>query len=331
MDLIYGRWRSQILYAGVKVGVFEAIGCQPKTSAAIAHELDLDPALLYRLLRALASLGLAKELPDQNFANSQAGELLRSDHPLSLRGLALLVEGPEHYAIWRHLPAILHDGVQNGFIREYGLPAFDYAALEPSYSAAFDAGMSGHSRVQTAWTLEALHPYDFSQFSTICDVGGGQGYLLSHLLMRYPNLKGTVLERSSVIAGKDALWAEKFGVGDRCLYVAGDMFADVPPADAYFMKMILHDWNDEECQQILRVLHRRAAGNGRVFIVEYVIPGVDTPHFSKLFDIHMMVWGTGRERTTHEYAMILDKSGWRYITNWLPSEGNISVIEGAKV
>lgn len=109
------------------------------------------------------------------------------------------------------------------------------------------------------------------------------------------------------------------------------MFVDVPPADAYLMKMILHDWNDEECIQILRVIHHRASPAGRVFIAEYMIPDNDTPHFSKLFDIHMMCWGTGRERTIEEYAALLQSAGWRYVASWLPSRGTICVIEGEKV
>ncbi len=331
MELMYGRWCSQILYAGAKLGVFDAIASEARPAADIAAELGLNPALLYRLLRALGSLGLLQEHPDQRFSLCPAGEYLRSDHPQSLLGLALLVEGPEHYAIWKHLPAIIRDGEQNGFIREFGRPAFEHAAIDPAYGKAFDAGMSGHSRVQTAWVLDALSTYDFNRFSSLCDVGGGQGYLLCHFLERYPHLRGTVLERAGVIENQKELWAEKLGVGDRCQYIAGDMFVDGPPADAYFLKMILHDWNDEECTQILQAIYRRASPGGRVFIAENVVPDAETPHFSKLFDIHMMVWGTGRERTREEYATLLQKAGWRYAGHWLPSKGAISVIEGERV
>jgi hypothetical protein len=330
-ELIYGRWRSQILYAGVKLGIFDAVADQPKPASAIASELGLDAALAYRLLRALGSIGLLKEHPDQQFSLSEAGEFLRSDHPQSLQSLALLVEGPEHYAVWKHLPAMVRDGKQNGFIREYGLNAFEHAEVEPSYAEAFDAGMSSHSRMQTTAVLDALHGYDFTQFTDLCDVGGGQGHLLCHFLVKYPHLRGIVLERPSVIANQQALWAEELGVSNRCSYVPGDMFSDVPPASAYMMKMILHDWNEAECIQILKVINQRAPLGGRLFIAENVIPGADTPHFSKLFDIHMMCWGTGRERTVEEYTALLQDSGWRFISRWLPSQGAISVIEAEKI
>jgi len=330
LDLLYGRWRSQTLYAGVKLGVFAVVGREPRPSAEIARELNLDPALLYRLLRALGSLGLLNEHPERYFSITPAGELLRTDHPLSMRDLILLREGPEHTAVWKHLPAIVRDGTQNGFVREFGRTAFDYAAHEPAYAAAFDAGMSGHSRLQTAWVLEALRDYDFAPIAQVCDVGGGQGYLLGRLLAQHPHLAGTLLERASVIEDRPALWPEKLKVGDRCRYVAGDMFVDVPPADAYFLKLILHDWNDEECVQILRNISRRAPPTGRLFIVEHVIAESDARHFATLFDMHMMCWGTGRERTTQEYAGLLRQAGWNYTGIRFPASGVIGVIEGAQ-
>ena len=329
-DLLYGRWRSQTLYAGVKLGIFEVIGSEPLRSDEVARELNLDSALLYRLLRALGSLGLLDENPERYFSVTEAGELLQINHPQSLRDLILLREGPEHTAVWKHLPGIVRDGIQNGFVREFGRTAFDYALHEPSYAAAFDAGMSSHSRLQTAWVLEALRSYDFAPITHLCDVGGGQGHLLCHVLVQHPHLMGTVLERPSVIERTPALWAEILDVGDRCRYVAGDMFVDVPLADAYLLKMILHDWNDDECVQILSNMNHRGPPAGRVFIIEHVISPLDTRHFAALFDIHMMCWGTGRERTVQEYADLLQAAGWNYVTSWFPSSGVIGVIEGAK-
>jgi len=252
LDLLYGRWRSQTLHAGVKLGIFESIDAEGTRTGDVARTLNLDSELLYRLLRALASLGLLDEHSDRRFSVTEAGKLLRKDHTQSMRDMILLREGPEHTAVWKHLPEIVRDGEQNGFVREFGRTAFDHAAHEPAYATAFDAGMSSHSRLQTDWVLEALRDCDLTSTLHLCDVGGGQGHLLSHMLVRYPHLQGTVLERASVLEQKPALWAERLGVADRCRYVAGDMFVDIPSADAYIMKMILHDWNDEECIQILR-------------------------------------------------------------------------------
>ncbi len=329
-ELIYGRWRSQILYAGVRLGLFDMVDGEPKSSSAIARDLNLDSVLLYRLLRALSSLGLLIERPEKQFSISELGKFLQSNHPQSMATLALLVEGPEHYAIWKHLAAIIRDGEQNGFVREYGHTGFEHTMLEPNYGATFDASMTSRSRRQAQWVLDALSACDFGSIGTLCDVGGGQGLLLCQFLLKHPHLQGIVLERAGVIENRQSLWAEKLGLGGRCNYVAGDMFVAVPAADAYLMKLILHDWNDEECIQILQIIQRCAGPGGRIFIAERLIPGPETPHFSKLMDIHMMVWGNGRERTLEEYAALLQAANWRYVTCWTPSTGDMRVVEGIK-
>src|SRR5262245_25516584 len=327
-DLIFGRWRSQILYAGVKLGIFDMLREQPKEALVIAQELGIDPNLSYRLLRTLGSLELLRESADRKFSLTDTGQLLRSDHPATLHGMVVLTEGPEHYALRKHLSDMVRDGRQNAFVREFGRMAFDYGVEHPEYARAFDEAMSNHSCLQTDWTLEALKAYDFSKISHLCDVGGGQGHLLCSILAEYPFIKGTVLERASVIANRQQLWDTRLDVSERCEYVAGDMFGKIPKADAYIMKMILHDWSDDECVRILSNIRSAAANRSRAFIVEHIVPGPETPHFSKLYDIQMMCWGTGRERTLDEYAALLRKGGWTYIQTWYLASRLIGVIEG---
>jgi O-methyltransferase/methyltransferase family protein len=327
---ISGRWVSQILHAGVKLGVFDALASEPRAADAVARERELDPALSYRLMRALASIGVLREEKDRRFGLAPAGELLRADHPESLRDMVLLEEGPEHYAFWKHLPAIVRDGEQNGFVREFGRVAFEYAALHPEYGEVFDRAMTSYSTTETGWVLDALSGEDFSKVSRVCDVGGGRGHLLSSLLVRYPHLRGTLFERPEVLRHPSALWAKTMNVADRCDAVGGDMFAEAPAADAYFVKHIIHDWNDEECVRILGNMCRSATREARVFIAEYVVPDPATPHFAKLFDVHMMTWGTGRERTSEEYAALLEHAGWSYQGTLHPSAGTIAVVAGKK-
>jgi SAM-dependent methyltransferase len=331
LEMTFGRWRSQIAYTGVKLGVFDALGQEGKNAALIAKELKLDPALSYRLLRALGSLGLLREDPSRRFLLTAAGEFLRADHPETLRGILLLEEGPQHYAIWKHLPTMIGDGRQNAFVREFGHMAFDHAAQSPEYAEVFDQAMSSLSGTETAWVLDALSRHDFSRTSHLCDVGGGQGHLLCSLLLKHEHMRGTVVERAAVIQVESALWARKMKVGNRCAYVAGDMFAEVPSADAYILKHIIHDWNDEESLKILSNVRRAASPDAKLFIAEYVVPGPETPHFAKLFDIHMMCWGTGRERTSEEYAALLSQAGWKYVDTFFPSMGTMGIIEGRKV
>ncbi len=330
LDLVYGRWRSQALYAGANLGVFDAVAEQPRSAASIAEQLGVAPDALYRLLRALASIGLLSEQEDRSFSITETGRLLRSDDPRSLRDMALLTEGPEHYAVWKHLTAIVKDGAPNGFVREFAVPAFEYASRTPSYQQAFDRAMTSYSRAQTAWALEALERRDLAGMAHVCDVGGGQGHLLCHLLLKYPHLHGTVLDRPEVFDRKERLWARQLGLLDRCEYQPGDMFASVPPADGYFMKLILHDWSDEECDRILSTICRCAPAGARLFVVEHVVPSANTPHVANFFDLHMMCWGTGRERTLDEYRNLLEHAGWSFVGHWSPAAGPISVIEAHK-
>jgi hypothetical protein len=331
VDVIFGRWKSQILYAGVKLGVFDIVSSQPMSHVKIAKELDLDPALSYRLLRALASIGLLREDNDCRFSITSMGKLLRSDDPQTLRGVALLEEGPEHYAIWKHLTAMVKDGKQDGFVREFGQRIFDYAAHHPSYAEVFNQAMSSYSASQTRWVLEALDGYDFSKIQHICDVGGGHGHLICSLLLRHPHITGTVLEMEQVIQDKTLLWANKMGIAaDRCSYVNGDMFNEVPSADTYFMKMILHDWDDKECLKVLSNIQRAAPTQARLFIAEHVVPEPETPHFSKLFDIHMLCALTGKERTEEEYLALLKQAGFKHVRTHFPPSRIMGVIEAIK-
>ena len=330
VDTILGRWKSQILYAGVKLGVFDAIGTATKHVSEIAQELGLDASLSYRLLRALASIGFLSEKDGQNFSITPLGELVRKDHPQTLRGVILLEEGPEHYAIWKHLVSMVRDGKQDGFIREFGLRIFDYIPQNPAYAEVFNYAMSSYSATHTRWVLEALKSYDFTKIRSLCDIGGGHGHLICNILREHPQLQGVVLELESTIKNKELLWANKMGLADRCKYVAGDMFSEVPSSDAYIMKMILHDWNDEECVKILSNIQKASPAGGRVLVVEHVVPDPETPHFSKLFDIHMMCALTGRERTEKEYAVLLEKAGLQYVQTHYPASKTIGVIEGIK-
>jgi hypothetical protein len=329
MDLIFGRWRSQTLSAGTELGVFDHLDrARAKNADKLAAELDVDSTLLYRLLRAQAAIGLLKEDGSQGFVLTDKGDLLRSDHPQSLKPMARLEEGPQHYALWKHLPAMIRDGKQNAFVREFGRMAFDYALENQDYAERFKHAMSSYSAVQSALAVEALRGYDFSNIRTLCDVAGGHGHLMCAFLQAHPHLSGIVLDLPEVLDDVHALWAPKLGLQDRCRYVGGDMFEEVPGADAYSLKMILHDWNDSECVEILSNLRKAASGRAHVFIVEHVVPGPNVAHFSKLFDIHMMCWGTGQERTEAQYACLLERAGWKLAGSYYPASRLMGVIAG---
>ena len=319
-QLIFGRWKSQLLYAAVRLRVFDALHSGPRTCSAVCAEMKLDLGNGYRLLRALACIGLLQETADasadatRTFALTEAGACLRTGHPSGLREVVLLQEGPEHTAIWKHLPRMVREGWQNGFRREFGVTAFEYADSHPEYSAVFDAAMASYSVQQAAAAVEALRDFDFSGVETVCDVGGGQGKLIEVLLQAHPQLRGMVLERPAVVHGAPKS-DDRAAPPGAWSYCAGDMFQSVPCADLYLLKLILHDWDDDECVRILANIRDAARASGRsgarLLILEFVITPPEQPHFSKLYDIHMMCWGEGRERSLQEYEELLQRAGWQ--------------------
>lgn len=330
-SLIFGRWRSQVLYVGAALGIFDRLDTEHRrTAEEVAKEAGYNGQLLYRLMRALSAIELLDESEADGFRLTSHGALLQSDSPGSLLYMALLEEGPEHYAIWKHLADMVRSGWQNGFVREYGKSAFEYAHDNEAYANIFRSAMSSFSGVQSALALEALAAVDLSDVNVWCDVAGGEGHMLCSILKKYDRLTGIVFDMPSVVREGEGIWSSRLQVQDRCSYVGGNMFQSVPKADAYSLKMILHDWNDEECIKILTNLRESSTEAGRIFIVEHIVQGPHDPHFSKLYDIHMMCWGSGRERTEDEYAGLLDAAGWKYKASHYPESRLMGVVEGVR-
>lgn len=327
-DLIFGRWRSQTLHAGVELGVFDVLSDYPKHTVEICDQLDLDRDRGYRLLRALSSLDLLEATDDRRFSLTEAGELLSADHPMSLRGVARLEEGPTHYAVWTHLTDLVREGAPDGFQREFGHPIFEHADADPDYAERFYESMTSLSRVESEWVSGLLEPADVAAFDHVCDVGGGHGHLLCTLLQDADGTVGTVLELPDVVDAAERHWHEQLGVADRVEYVPGDFFDSVPEADAYLLKHILHGWSDEECVEILQTIREAAPAGARVFTCEHVVPGPNEPHLGKLFDIHMMVAADGRERTLDEYAELYHAAGFEPVEFHDAAEVPMSVVEG---
>lgn len=327
-DLVFGRWRSQTLYAGVELGVFEVASSLPKHAVEIADQLDLDRERGYRLLRALSSLGLLEETSDRRFSLTPAGELLQADHPMSLRGVARLEEGPTHYTVWEHLPDVVREGGPDGFQREFSHAIFEHAEADPEYAERFNEAMTSLSRIESEWVTALLDGVALSGFDHVCDVGGGHGHLLCSLLQGADGTEGTVLELPDVVEDTDRHWHEPMGVTDRVEFVAGDFFDAVPEADAYLFKHILHDWSDDDCVDILSTVREAAPEGARVFNCEHVVPGPDEPHLGKLFDVHMMVATAGRERTAAEFADLYERAGFEPAEIHEADEFPMSVVEG---
>jgi len=330
-ELVNARWKGRVMHAGVKLGIFEEVSSKtdPISSAAVASKLKTDPDMTYRLMRALGSIGFLKEGPEKTFTLTHQGEVLRADFPHSPLEYVLALESAEDYVSWKYLADVVQDGGKNGFEREFNQGYFDYCQKNQEFSLHFDKTMTLLSMRTVPLLLDQVATLDLSSLKTACDIGGGQGYLISTFVKRFPQFQGMVLEREPIVADTANHWSTKLGVQDQVKYIDGDMFKDVPEADLYLLKHIIHDWPDEQCVKILKVARSKISKNpaARLLIFDFVIPGPDQPSLAKLMDINMLVLANGKERTKEEFAVILERSGWKLTQVKISEHDGAGVIE----
>ena len=315
-----GAWVSQMIHVAAELGIADALAAGEQVVEPLAQHLNAHPDSLFRLLRGLASLGIFRETSPRTFALTPLAELLRSDHPQSLRQFARML-GSEHYLSWNQLLHSVRTG-ESAFQREFGMGVFAWYDQHPERAAVFNAAMGDFSRSEVAAFLEA-YP-SFHEFRHLVDVGGCRGQLLMAVLQAHPHLRGTVFDQPAVVQ-ELPVPPELSG---RLAVQAGDFFSAVPQgADAYLMKHILHDWHDDACLQILRHIHAAMAPGARLLILEPVIPPGNEPFPGKLLDLNMLVMTDGgRERTASEYEHLLQRGGFR-LQRIVPTPSAISVVE----
>jgi O-methyltransferase domain/Dimerisation domain len=307
LDMVSAMMAAKTVSAAVELGIADILGEGSLTTEEMTRQTGTHGPSLRRLLRALAGLGVVEENRPGHYTLTELGRLLRPDVPGSMGRLMMARCAPEFWRSWGELAGSIRTG-QSGWALAHGMPWLDYYQDHPDLWAVFNAHMGQHTRDAAPGIIEA---YDFARFQTIVDVGGGDGTLTAEILRAHPGLQGVVFDLPQVVSSAPAVLAEA-GVGDRAGTMAGDFFASVPEgADAYLMKFILHDWDDQRAIQILRNCRTAVPGNGRVLIVERVIPEqvtvADAQDF--LYDIFMLVATGGKERTTQEYQALLSAAG----------------------
>jgi hypothetical protein len=287
----------------------------------LAAEGGCDAALLYRTLRFLASYGIFEETAPRSFALTSAADAMRSDAPESTRGGWRMVHGI--FRAQQGLEESLRTG-RTPFVNSFGQPIFAYLGSHPEDAAIFDAGMTSFHGPETAAMLKA---YDLSGIGTLADIGGGNGSLLIPTLSRYPNLKGLLFDVGHVIdRARSNIHAA--GLTDRCRIEQGSFFESIPQgADAYLLRHIIHDWTDEQSVAILKNCRRVMPANGRLLIVEAVVPPGNHPSAAKDFDFLMLMYPGGMERTADEYRALFQAAGFE-LSSITPTESPVSVIEG---
>ena len=312
-EMINGARYTQLVYVAAKLGIADLLKDGPRSPDDLAESIGANRRNLYRVLRALASLGIFAENQDGTFELTVKAEPLRSGVPESARDSAI-AWGEE----WLYLPwGGLLDNVKTGqtaFDRIFHMGLWEYLGSNPEAGEAFDQFMTSRSRGEFTAVLAT---YDFSGISRIVDVGGGRGELISAILKANPNMQGVLFDRPAAIEG----------VSDRCELVGGSFFESVPAGgDAYILQAVLHNWDDSDAAVILQNCRQAIGDNGRLLIVDNVLSTGNDPSPGKLADINMMVILGALERTESEFRGLLSAAGFR-LTQVMPARGR-SIIEG---
>lgn len=311
-------WISQAIYVAAKLGLADLLDGGPQSSVVLAAATGSDACSLYRLLRALSSIGVFSEVDNNCFALSRLGNTLRSNVPGSLRAIVISI-GEIHYQACGEL---LHS-VQTAapaFNHAFGTNLFEYLQQNTEAAGAFNRGMTNLASLLAHAVVLA---YDFSGTTSIVDVGGGEGELLIKILELYPETSGIVFDLGNTFGSPKRTVSSAV----RCSCVAGNFFASVPEkADAYLLCGVIHDWSDDLAAVILKNCRKAMAKNGRVLIVEMIVPGSRSGSFSKILDLNMMVMTGGRERTKSEFHALIDAADLR-VTRIVPTMAPQSIIE----
>ncbi|MDJ0617543.1 MAG: methyltransferase [Calothrix sp. MO_192.B10] len=323
--MITGAWISQAVYAAAKLEIADLIKDDVKGINELALATNTHAPYLYRLLRALSSVGIFTEIEPQKFALTEIGEYLRSDFPSSLRSLSIMLGDEWNWQSWGDIVQIIKTG-KPALQHLYHVDnAFEYFQQNPVSGKIFNEAMTNSSKGIHSAIVEV---YDFSNIANIVDVAGGCGGLIASILAKNQHMQGTLFDLPSVVYSAKTL-LEKEGVADRCLTIGGDFFQTVPAnGDAYILSQILHDWDDERCIHILKNIRQSIASNGKLLVVEAVIPPGDEAHFGKLLDLEMLImYSGGRERTEAEFSHLFEVAGFR-LNRILPTTSYVSMIEG---
>ena len=325
-QMVIGKWISQALATVVEFAIPDQLSKGPRHCSDLARQAGVSEEGLYRLLRALASVGVCAESADRRFKLTRMGQFLRSDHPESLAGIARFIGHDSTWRPWGELDFSVKTGLP-AFDHVFGTSIFEYYAKNSEAAAIFDRAMTSISMTEARAAAAA---YDFKGVETLMDVAGGHGQLLATVLGRYKKMRGVLFELPHVAAGATATFT-RAGITDRVRIESGDFFKELPSgADAIIMKHIIHDWDDDSARRILQACHRALDERGKVLIVDPVVPTGNTPHYGKLLDLEMLVLTPrGRERTKSQFAELLRGAGFR-ISRIIATKGLLSIVEGTK-
>jgi hypothetical protein len=325
-QLIQSFLVTQCIYVAARLGIVDLLNDGPRSDDELAKATGTHAPSLYRVLRVLAAVDLLTEEKAHSFALTPLGAYLRAGVPGSVRAMALAYGAEPFWPVWG---ALLHS-VETGepsFEHVFGLKAWDYYAQHPVEAAIFNTFMT-ELTASVAPAVAAAH--DFSPYHTLADIGGGHGQMLASILQAYPTLHGVLFDLPHVVQGALPV-LEAAGIADRCQVSGGDIFAAVPAGyDAYLLSRVIQDWDDERAIVILTRCYAAMNPQGKIFLVERVIPTTSAPELHSLeSDVIMLVGPGGKQRTEAEYHALLKAAGFA-LTRLIPVLAPYYLIEAVK-
>lgn len=326
MEMTIGHWAGELLLQAAEMSLADKFnGEAPRSAADLAAEYGMRHRELYRYLRALTGLGLLSCAGGDRFRLTDLGAALKTGASGAARSAVIALLGDMVKPAWKHFDHGLLAG-DTGFEKAHGMGLFEYLQANPGMARFFSETMVGFHGREPPAVAEA---YDFSGIGSLVDVGGASGNMLGHVLSRHRHLRGVLYDLAHVVVDAPPL-LESFGVAGRVTIESGSFFERVPAGhDAYLLSHIIHDWDDGENAAILGNVREAMKPEGKLLIVEMVLPEGDEPHMGKMLDMMMLLVPGGEERTANEYAALLEPNGFR-VTRVVPTASPVSVVEAVR-
>jgi hypothetical protein len=326
LQIMTGFRVSRATYIAAKLGIADLLKDGPKSSEELAHLTDTHAPSLYRVMRALVSVGVFGQDEQGRFTLTPVAATLRSDVPNSLRALVIMSLGEERYQAWCDLMHSVRTG-EIAFNHAFGMGMWEYYAQHPEQAKIFDDSMANLIAANNATVLAS---YPFSTIDTLVDVGGGNGSFIVSALHANPRMKGVLFDLLHVAEQARKRIADA-GLAERCEIIGGDILASVPEGGtAYILSQVIHDWDDGRAIAILQNCRRAITDNGKLLLVERVLPDrvehAVAAQGPVLSDLNMMVISGGRERTAAEHRALLEAAGFT-LTKVVPTQSEMSVLE----
>jgi hypothetical protein len=326
MEMTIAHWAGELLLQAANMSLADKFtGDEPRSAKDLAAEYGMRHRELYRYLRALTGIGLLEFAGKDSFRLTDLGAALKTGAQGAARSAVIALVGDMVKPAWKDFDHGLVTG-DPGFEKAHGQSLFEYLQKNPGMATFFSETMVGFHGREPPAVAEA---YDFSGIGSLVDVGGASGNMLGHVLSRHPNVRGVLYDLPHVVADAPALLASH-GVADRVSIEGGSFFEGVPKGhDAYLLSHIIHDWDDSENATILKNVREAMKPDGKLLIVEMVLPEGNDPHMGKMLDMMMLLVPGGEERTSAEYAELLEPNGFR-VTRVVPTDSAVSVVEAVR-